>query len=107
MGIVAGFLLAISLLRNLGKWAQKSVMFGEMFSFITSYKIKSYLEKDRIIPVEDKLDLEKERGDLIATLINLDYSPKDSKQMADYAMKEIPNANIEDKLKRALQFNNN
>jgi hypothetical protein len=106
-GITAGFLMAVSLLRNLGRWAQKSVMFGEVFSFITSYRVKGYIDGNRIIPEEDKLNFDKERGDLIAILMNLKYSSKEAKERADYAFAEVPNANFEDKVKRALQYNEN
>lgn len=104
-GIVAGFLLAVSLIRNLGKWAQKSVVFGEAFSFITSYRIKSYLDGNKIVPKEEKINTEIDRNNLIEGLKNMGYTKKEAELAADFALDELPaSASDEDKAIKALQY---
>lgn len=106
VGIIIGLLLTLVLIRRLSNKAHTSMIFGELFTFITNYQVRAYVSKDRI---KDKADREVETNDtanIILILKNqMGYSKSEAREAAEYAIVECPiNAPIEDKIQTALAY---
>ncbi len=106
LGVSVGFMLLLVLIRSLGKYAQTSMIFGEIFSFFTGYQLKSYLTRESIMSAEER---EVERNDYkniqVILVQNLGFDKKEAKEAAAYVIENTPlEASIEDKIQTALKY---
>ena len=104
-GILIGISISMSVLRWLGKKAQKSMVMGEVFSFMTSYQLKAYLARESVIAKEDK-DLENnDKKNIIVVLKEVGFTKKEASEAAEHAITQAPlEASLDDKVKLALSF---
>jgi hypothetical protein len=105
-GLALGACLLIICLRTLGKRAQTSTIFGEVFSFITGYQLRAYIDRQTIISKEDKAIVNNDYKNIILILNQqMGYTKKEAKELAEYAIENTPlESSIEDKIKQALQY---
>jgi hypothetical protein len=105
-GVSIGILLSFSLVRSVSKHAHNSMIFGEVFSFLTGYQVKNYIARQTIVPKEDKEADSNDRQNIILVLHQeFGFTKSEAKQAADYAVSQTPlNAELEEKIKTALQY---
>lgn len=105
-GMVFGIALFWVFFRKLAGWAQRSMLFGEVFQFTSGYKIRSYLTKDTLIPKETAVTLNVDFKNLTLILREqLGYPASDAKEAAAYAIEETKaDDTIEEKVKKALSY---
>lgn len=105
IGVAVGLFLTIFTLRKIGVLAQTSTIFGEVFGFLTGYKVKAYVARQSIISKDDMDDEHADRQNIVLILNQqLGFSKRESRELAEYAIEHAPNASIEDKVKSALQY---
>lgn len=105
IGISVGLLLTVFLLRKVGVLAQTSTIFGEIFGFITGYQVKAYIARQSIISKAEKDGEHADHHNIILILNQqLGFSKREARKLADYAIENMPDASIEDKVKGALQY---
>jgi hypothetical protein len=103
-GVILGGLLAVMIIRRIAFKADKSLYWGEIFAWVTGYKLHYVMQDEKIMEVEiatkDKIAME----NIIGALTTLQYSKKESKEAANYALEEIPNGKLAEQVKCALNF---
>lgn len=105
IAVVFSTTLSIILIRRLAKWAQKSLLGGELFSFISNYQLKSFIHKDTIIDKDTVITYNIDYKNVVVVLRTLDYSKADASEAAKYAIQEVPiDQPIEAKVKKALNY---
>jgi hypothetical protein len=107
-------IFSLILLRLIGTHAQTSVIWGEIFSWLTGYKIKNFIKVENndgnklkevtMVKVDEVVDKKEERDNIIAVLVKLEFKNKDAKEAANYAIQEKPNSTTEEKVKCALNY---
>lgn len=104
-GIVLGGLLIIVLFRKIASKAQKSVFIGDIFAFVSGYKIHSYIEDNYLIDKSKRITENIDFRNLQAVLNSLGYTNKESKDGSLYAIKVCNlDASMEEKIKSALSY---
>lgn len=105
MGIAIGLIITVFALRKIGKVAQSSTIFGELFGFVTGYKVKAYVTRNSIISADAKESDTAEYKNIILILHQqLGFPKRKARELADYAITEVPDAPIEQKIEKALQY---
>ena len=104
-GTVLGIYLYFLIIRKLGRLAEKSVIASEVFSFLSGYRIKSYIVRDSLMERDTKLAYDAEYKNIILILkSNYGFTKTESHEAIQYAIEEKPDASIEDKIRVALQY---
>ncbi len=105
-GMVFGVALFWVFFRKLAGWAQRSMLFGEVFQFASNYKIRSYLTKETLVPKEVAMTLNVDFKNITLLLREqMGYPAIEAKEAAAYAIEETESdATIEDKVKKALNY---
>lgn len=105
LGFSIGIVMLLIIIRKIARASHNSIIFGEVFSFVSGYKVKSYIDNNSIIPKEQKLN---DRSDYcnITLILNqeLGLNKKEAELAAKHAVIELPKAPLEDKLQAALQY---
>lgn len=105
VGTALGIALVLILFRKLAQWAQKSMLFGEVFQFASNYKIRSYLADDSLIDKRDAQVINIDFKNITLVLKQLGYPNQEAEEAANFAMTETQvNTPIEDKVKKALSY---
>lgn len=106
IGTVFGVVLFWLVFRKLANWAEKSMLFGEIFSFLTNYKIRSYLTKAGMVDKETKIIYNVDYRNIVLVLTKqLGYSAEEAEEAAQYAVSESEaDKPIEHKIGEALKF---
>lgn len=106
VGTVCGVMLFLMMFRKLAKWAQGSMIFGEVFSFVSNYKVRSYLYQNRIESAENMNVYNVDYKNLILVLNEqMGYSTVEAKKAASYAISELPvQSSFEDKVRESLKY---
>lgn len=106
-GLAGGFGMVWSLLviRLLARYAQFSVIFGELFALASGYQIRHYIGKKGLLVDEDEhiqvnlIDLR----NVTLCVKELGFPAREAKTAAEYACLEYPDSPLEDKVKYALK----
>lgn len=101
--IFAGALILL-IVRRIAKKAQKSVIMGEIFAFVSDYKIRLYLKDTELQEKETAINLRKDEKNLYVILADLGFSKAVAREAAAAAISEMPHASLEDKTKAALRL---
>ena len=105
VGTLFGGILFVLILRKVGKLAEKSVIAGEIFTFITSYGIKGFVVNKELVEKETKLVSDADYKNIILILKSeMGFTKSEAQQAADYAMKQLPEAPLKDKIQTALKY---
>ena len=106
VGLITGLAIAILLIRMVGSKAQYSIIFGEIFAFLTSYMVKAYIKRETIQTAEDVEAENNDYKNIVLVLSNqMGYTKQQAKLAADYVMQTLPlKSSLEEKIKQALQF---
>lgn len=105
-GIFIGTGLTLLLVRWIARFAHNSTLFGELFSFLTGYKVKAFVVRQNIMPKED-MEIEKaDHANIILILKQqMGYTAKEAKLRADHAIEEtLAGDPLEDKILKAIQY---
>lgn len=92
------------LIRSIAYVAQTSLIFSEIFSWLTGYKIKGFIKvskknKEAKVVSRDEVIGDKEMLDnIVAPLIALGYKTKEAKLAAVYAVENCPDGDNEEQL---------
>lgn len=105
-GMVFGIAFFWVFFRKLAGWAQRSMLFGEVFQFTSGYKIRSYLTKETLVPKEVAMTLNVDFKNITLLLREqMGYPATEAKEAAAYAIEETSaDATIEEKVKAALKY---
>lgn len=104
-GTVLGILLITVFIRWLSKLAQKSMMFGEVFSFFTGYELKGFIEHKTLVSKESKVSEDNEYKNIVAVLKSSGLSSGEAKSAANYALSMTDeDDSLEEKIKLAFQY---
>lgn len=105
MGVVFSACLALTFIRRLARWAQKSMVGGEIFSFLSNYQIRSFIKDDTLIPKETQVNLSLDYKNIIVVLKDLGFNTSSAKDAATYVVSELPaNASFEDRVREAIKY---
>lgn len=105
IGVPLSSILFCLVLRKIGKTAEKSIIASEIFSFITNYRIKSVIADKNIVAKEVKLGNDNDFKNIILVLHSeMGFTKKEAKTAAEFAMEQLPDAPVQDKIKKALQY---
>lgn len=103
--ILLSAFLVLSIVRNISRWAQSSIIGGEIFSFISNYKIRSYILGNNVIDKETAYTYNEDYHNIITILRGLKYTKIESQDAARYAVTNTyVNQSIEDKVRIALNY---
>jgi len=103
--IILSIALSFLVIRKLAEWSYSSLIIGEIFSLVSSYRIHSYIGNHGLVSKEDIANQNADYNNLIVLLRqNLKFNAKEAKEAATYACKQLPSASLENKLKEALVF---
>jgi len=104
-GAFLGGCLLLVLVRRLGRWAQKSIIGGEVFSFASGYQIKSYICRDTIVDRETAITINVDFKNIVLVLKELGFPAVEAKKAATYALAELPSdLSLDDRIKEAIKF---
>lgn len=103
-GTTLGAVLLLLMIRKLAKWAQRSVVGGEVFGFMSNYEIRSYISKGTIVPKEQQINLTLDYRNIIVVLKSLGFQANEAKDAAQYVLSELPDASQDDKIREAIKF---
>lgn len=107
-GVFVGVCFILGIIRFLSKRAYKSVIIGEVFSFITGYELKSFIEREKIVPRESKLSEYQDYKNITVLLRDLGLTDFEAKKAARYAVMVCdPDDSLEDKINLAFQYHGN
>ncbi len=108
-GLGIGLLLGITCIRWLGKKAETSMIVGEVFSFFTGYKLKSYIERDTIVTKTTKEIENNDEKNIIEVLTKqMEFTRKEAKEAAQYVSDNMPvEMPLNEKVKEALKYQDN
>jgi hypothetical protein len=106
IGIIIGLLLILIVIRWLASKSYNSILFGEIFGFITGYKLKAFVSKGKLDTKENLVSENNDYNNIKLILIKqMGFSKKEAIEATDYAVENVPlDASIEDKIKQALQY---
>ena len=105
VGTCLGGVLFCLVLRKVGKLAEKYVIAGEIFTFLTSYGIKGFVVNKELVEKETKLVSDADYKNIILILKSeMGFTKTEAQKAADYAMKQLPEAPLKDKIQTALQY---
>lgn len=105
VGVPLSSILFCMVLRKLGKTAEKSIIASEIFSFITNYSIKSVIADNNIVSKEIKVGSDNDFKNIILVLHSeMGFTKKEAKTAAEFAMEQLPDAPVQEKIKKALQY---
>ena len=99
---------SLIIIRFIAYHAQTSVIWSEIFSWITGYKIH-YIYQDKkqerkIAPINNAKTEITDKANIISALTNWGYSKQEAKRGAEYALEESPEALLEEKVICALNY---
>ena len=108
-GVILGVLHLWFFVRWLGNKSQKSLLLGEVFSYVTNYQISGFIKETvKEITLETKEDLYDEahdRKNIVAILKELGYKTKEAKEAANYAIENTNHNTIfDDKVVLAIKY---
>lgn len=97
--------LCLVFIRRLARWAQKSLLWGEVFSFVSNYQLKSYINRDKIVDRETAITYNVDYKNIVVVLRSMDIGKEEAKEAAVYAIEQAPAEQpIEAKIKLALKY---
>lgn len=107
IGIGLGMLMLFVIFRKLANLAQRSMVFGEAFSFISGYGVRAFIERERktMITKESKTLEDNDSKNIIALLKDMGFSYKEAKDRAGFAIAQTKvETPLEDKVEIALRY---
>ncbi len=105
VGTILGICLFMIVFRKLAQWAQTSMIFGEVFQFVSAYQVRSYLTKETLVEKQDMQVINIDFKNVCLVLKQMGYQAGEAKEAATYALAESTSKEpLEDKIKRALQY---
>jgi len=105
--ILLSVFLIVSLVRNLSRWAQRSIIGGEIFAFLSNYQIRSYLDRGgrTLVDKDAAYAYNEDYKNIVYILRGLKYTKSEAQDAAVYAVREtLINQSIEDKVRVALNY---
>jgi len=104
-GTFLGAALSLLGIRQLAKKAHVSVFFGEIFAWISAYKIRSYVEHRNIIDRDKKLTEGEDSKNLALILTDQwEFTKAEAKEAIAHIKEKMPYATMEEKVIEALAF---
>ncbi len=108
-GFATGSLLGITLywllMRQLAAKAHSSVILGELFSWLSNYKIRSYMQRKAIVERTEALETEQDIKNLMLVLTEqMGYTNKQAKEAANHVRESYPDASMSEKITKALNY---
>lgn len=111
LGALFGVCLFLTMFRMVGRNAQYSIMIGEVFSFLSAYRIRSYLtheSEDRPPTLIDKrtaINITVDMKNLVLVLKELGYTNTIARDVAGHTLSTVePGTSFEDKVRAALAY---
>jgi Holliday junction resolvasome RuvABC DNA-binding subunit len=99
--------LALAIVRQVANVAQRSIIWGEVFSFLSNYRIRSYLDKNRIVDRNTAYALKEDCDNLVLALRNMGFNKIEAKEAAINALRDCRvDDTFEYKFRLALQYIN-
>lgn len=112
-GYISGFLIACSLTfvlyRRIGKSAQRSMVWGELFTFLTGYEVRAVIHRNTVVDKEERQNEKAEFNNIVVVLKD-SYQLKatEAKEAAAYALNHANgDAPLEEKIRLAFQYHGN
>ena len=101
LGLFFSILFILSILRQLGKSAEKSSIMRTVFSHVSSYNAPIFFVRG--VATTD-IPIDKEYNDMVETLKKMGFSSMEAKEATIYTIQFTPNKPLEDRLIVALQY---
>lgn len=100
------------MIRSIASKAQTSVIFSEIFSWLTGYKIKGFIKVDKknksskVVSKDDVIEDKEVLDNIVAVLTSdtLKFKTKEAKLAAIYAVENCPDGDNEEQVKCALSY---
>src|SRR4030042_6901088 len=89
-GAVIGIMMILITIRVLGRKALTSVIFGEVFGFLTGYQLKAYIARRTILTDEQKSIETNDYKNIILVLKEMGFKKEEQKELARFAVDESP-----------------
>jgi len=111
-GYIAGFVIAggltFLLYRRIGKSAQRSMVWGELFTFLTGYEVRAVIHRNTVVDKEERQNEKAEFNNIVVVLKdNYQLKAKEAKEAATYALNNAGDAPLEEKIRLAFQYHGN
>ena len=105
-GSVLGGILSWLVIRKFGKMAEKSIVAGEIFSFVSNYGIKHFIDRNSLVEKDAKIGNTEDYKNIILILSSeMGFKKIEAKEAATYALAQTtPNDPLETKLETALKY---
>ena len=104
-GGILGITLYWLLMRRLAAKAHTSVILGELFSFVSNYKIRSYIQHKSIVERNNAVETTQDIKNLELILTEqMGYTKTQSKEAASHVKDSYPDAPMDEKVVKALSY---
>lgn len=107
LGCLLGVCLVMVIIRRLAKWAQNSILWSEVYSFLSAYEIRSFLVKDTIVDRDTNYSMTVDFKNVVLVLRDMQFSKAEARDAAMFACEKTGvNEPIEAKIQKALYYLN-
>ncbi len=107
-GVISAVLLSglfvVTVIRIISSKAHTSLIWAEVFVWLTGYKLRNIIQDNELVKVEKAVKEKSNRETIVGALRQLEYLKKDSEEAADHAIEEMPDETIENQVKCALNY---